>query len=46
MHIAKHFLRKKLEEHDESPKYTCFEKKYGQNIPLYVYFFTNNIMCM
>jgi hypothetical protein len=38
MYIAKQFFGgKKLEEYDENSKCTCFEKQYGQTIPLDMY---------
>ena len=37
---------KKLEEYDENPSYTYYEKHYDRIFPLDVYFYTNEIMCM
>ena len=47
MHILKQFIwRNQLEEYDETPNYTYFERQYAQIFSINVYFSTNNIMCM
>ena len=47
MHVAKQIIWwKKLEEYDENPTCTHFEKQYGQLIPLDVCSSTSNIVCM
>lgn len=45
-HCKTNYWGKNLEECNEIPSQTYFEKQYGQIFPLFVYFFTNNTMCM